>query len=54
MNWHDSGGAAFPIPHSNEPHAPCAEHGMTLRDWFAGKANIGETCVVMVRPEPLL
>ncbi len=29
MNWHDSGGAAFQIPHSNEPHAPCAEHGVT-------------------------
>jgi len=41
MNWHDSGGAAFQIPHSNEPHAPCAEHGMTLRDWFAGKALVG-------------
>jgi len=42
MNWHDSGGAAFPIPHSNEPHAPCAEHGMSLRDWFAGKALVGD------------
>ncbi len=30
----DDGGAAFPCKHSD--FAP-ADHGMTLRDWFAGR-----------------
>jgi len=31
----DDGGAAFPCKHSD--FSP-ADHGMTLRDWFAGKS----------------
>ena len=38
MDWFEQGGAAFPIPHSNEAGAPGSEHGMSLRDWFAGQA----------------
>ena len=38
MDWFKQGGAAFPIPHSNEAGAPGSEHGMSLRDWFAGQA----------------
>ena len=41
MDWFEQGGAAFPIPHSNEAGAPGSEHGMSLRDWFAGQAMIG-------------
>ncbi|ORE90688.1 hypothetical protein ATO13_22251 [Stappia sp. 22II-S9-Z10] len=41
-DWdNDEGGAAFPIAHSDAPGAPCAEHGMSLRDWFAGQALVG-------------
>jgi hypothetical protein len=41
MDWNEQGGAAFPIPHSNEAGAPEAEWGMSLRDWFAGQALTG-------------
>lgn len=39
--WYEQGGAAFPIPYSGMPGQPDAEHGMTLRDWFAGQALAG-------------
>ena len=32
------GGSAFPMPHSREPGAYETHPGMTLRDWFAGRA----------------
>jgi hypothetical protein len=35
MNWAEQGGAAFPIPHSNEPGAYEAETGMSLREYAA-------------------
>lgn len=40
------GGPAFPMPYSTDEHDnPCnstlAEHGMTLRDWFAGQMLVG-------------
>lgn len=41
MTTKHDGGAAFPIPHSNEPGAYEAETGMSLRDWFAGQALAG-------------
>lgn len=34
MNQHDTGGPAFPVQSAADWQA----HGMTLRDWFAGKA----------------
>lgn len=36
--WWEQGGAAFPVPATDIPNAPEGEHGMTLRDWFAGQA----------------
>ena len=41
MDWFEQGGAAFPIPHSNETGALRSEHGMSLRDWFAGQILSG-------------
>ncbi|KQT54603.1 hypothetical protein ASG43_03185 [Aureimonas sp. Leaf454] len=40
-DWIKQGGAAFPIAHSTEPGAPVAEHGMTLRQYYAGQALAG-------------
>lgn len=40
-SWEEQGGSAFPIPHSNEAGAPVGEHGMSLRDWFAGQVMAG-------------
>ena len=42
----NDGGPAFPRPNSTDEHSqPCnvsyAEDGMSLRDWFAGKALQG-------------
>ena len=39
-----TGGPAFPRPNSTAPNGEnsWAEDGMTLRDWFAGQALIGE------------
>ena len=36
---HNTGGPAFPRPHSEPPHY--AQEGMTLRDYFAAKAMQG-------------
>jgi hypothetical protein len=36
MSAHDDGGPAFPRDHANDGH-----NGMTLRDYFAGKAVQG-------------
>ena len=44
-NWNKQGGAAFPIPHSNEPGAYEGEPGMSLRDWFAGQALAGKMSI---------
>lgn len=37
------GGSAFPNTVPDQEHTPfyCHHHGMTLRDWFAGKALQG-------------
>ena len=45
MNWNDQGGAAFPIPHSNDPRSYESEPGMSLRDWFAGQALAGKMSI---------
>lgn len=37
----ETGGPAFPLPLGNENIDPSAA-GMTLRDWFAGKAATAE------------
>ena len=41
MTGHDDGGPAFPNRGVNS-HGPSNYDGMTLRDWFAGQALIGE------------
>jgi len=37
----DDGGPAFPNVCMNDPCHPSSEPGMTLRDWFAGRALTG-------------
>ena len=37
----EDGGSAFPIPLDDRPGAYETHPGMTLRDWFAGKALSG-------------
>ena len=44
MNTHNDGGPAFPTKHPALDPRACGvttEPGMTLRDWFAGKALQG-------------
>jgi hypothetical protein len=43
MNWSEHGGAAFPIPHSNEPGAYEAETGMSLRAYAAIKLRVPDS-----------
>ena len=60
----DDGGPAFPMPSGDEPRVNTTTHyneGMSLRDWFAGKAidsnmreavewyNAGTQCDVYAR-----
>jgi hypothetical protein len=45
--WYDpvnpkDGGSAFPIQFDDRPGSYQAEPGMTLRDWFAGRALTGQ------------
>jgi len=44
------GGPAFPMPHSDQPGSYETHPGMTLRDWFAGQALVGQ---ILARPSAM-